>query len=256
MRLPGVAPESPQNSAARARNDYHARAPPGLRTQCFPGWLPRLSTRHDLVLPFTNMSGDPQTTSGWLTEDIITDCLLAAAVFGAFTLGVVRYRGSALDMKQVARDLDVRFIVEGMCGAWATGPINAQLIEAESGSHVGRKVRSWLDEIFAVQDRVVQTIVSTLVGRVQASDAERARRKPPASLAAYECVLQGNALAWDEPEAAEATKLFEKAAKSILAMIARCWRARYGRWKDDPGDSTTLLDEAHTRPAGRRTGRR
>ena len=48
----------------------------------------------------------------------------------------------------------------------------------------------------------MRTIVSTLVGRVQASDAERARRKPPASLAAYECVLQGNALPWDDPEGA------------------------------------------------------
>ncbi len=58
--------------------------------------------------------------------------------------------------------------------------INAQLIDAESGSHVwAERFDHGLDEIFAVQDRVVQTIVSTLVGRVQASDAERARRKPP-----------------------------------------------------------------------------
>ena len=56
-----------------------------------------------------------------------------------------------------------------------------------------------LDEIFAVQDRVVQTIVSTLVGRVQISDTNRARRTPPTILAAYECVLKGNALSWDDP---------------------------------------------------------
>jgi tetratricopeptide (TPR) repeat protein len=128
--------------------------------------------------------------------------------------------------------------------------INAQLIDAETGSHVwAERFDHGLDEIFAVQDRVVQTIVSTLVGRVQASDAERSRRKPPASLAAYECVLQGNALAWDEPEgAAEATRLFEKAieidpgyaiAHALLAAL------RYARWKDDPGDSDTLLDEAY-----------
>ena len=59
---------------------------------------------------------------------------------------------------------------------------------------------------------VVQRIVSTLVGRVRAADAERARRKPPASLAAYECMLHGNALPWSDPAgAAAATRLFDQA---------------------------------------------
>jgi TolB-like protein len=206
------------------------------------------------VLPFTNMSGDPGQDyfSDGLTEDIITELSRWRRLFSVRSRSAsFRYRGSALDMKQVARDLDVRFIVEGSVRRVGDRiRINAQLIEAESGSHVwAERFDHGLDEIFAVQDRVVQTIVSTLVGRVQASDAERARRKPPASLAAYECVLQGNALAWDEPQgAAEATKLFEKAieidpgyaiAHALLAAL------RYARWKDDPTDSTTLLDEAY-----------
>ena len=58
----------------------------------------------------------------------------------------------------------------------------------------------------------MRTIVGTLVGRLQASDIERTRHKPPANLAAYECVLKGNALTWDDPEGgAEATRLFEQA---------------------------------------------
>jgi tetratricopeptide (TPR) repeat protein len=95
----------------------------------------------------------------------------------------------------------------------------------------------------------VQTIVSTLVGRVQASDAERSRRKPPANLAAYECVLQGNAISWDDAAgAAEATRLFEKAievdpgyaiAHALLAAL------RYARWRDESGDSDELLNEAY-----------
>ncbi len=206
------------------------------------------------VLPFTNMSGDPGQDyfSDGLTEDIITELSRWRRLFSVRSRSAsFRYRGSALDMKQVARDLDVRFIVEGSVRRVGDRiRINAQLIEAESGSHVwAERFDHGLDEIFAVQDRVVQTIVSTLVGRVQASDAERARRKPPSSLAAYECVLQGNALPWDEPEgAAEATRLFEKAveidpgyaiAHALLAAL------RFGRWKDDPGDSSTLLDEAY-----------
>jgi tetratricopeptide (TPR) repeat protein len=84
---------------------------------------------------------------------------------------------------------------------------------------------------------------------VQACDTERARRKPPTSLAAYECVLKGNALNWSEPsQAAEAARLFEQAialdpgyglAHALLAAM------RYGQWHDDPIDADTALHEAH-----------
>jgi TolB-like protein len=206
------------------------------------------------VLPFTNMSGDAGQDyfSDGLTEDIITELSRWRRLFSVRSRSAsFRYRGSALDMKQVARELDVRYIVEGSVRRVGERiRINAQLIDSETGSHVwAERFDHGLDEIFAVQDRVVQTIVSTLVGRVQASDAERARRKPPSSLAAYECVLQGNALAWDEPEGeAQATRLFEQAveidpgyaiAHALLAAL------RFHRWVDDPGDSPTLLDEAY-----------
>ena len=105
-------------------------------------------------------------------------------------------------------------------------------------------------DVFKVQDEVVQTIVSTLVGRVQAADAQRARRKPPASLAAYECVLQGNALPWDDAKgAAEATRLFETAiaidpgygfAHALLAVM------RYREWCNDlAGSDDAALDESY-----------
>jgi TolB-like protein/tetratricopeptide (TPR) repeat protein len=206
------------------------------------------------VLPFTNMSGDPGQDyfSDGLTEDIITELSRWRRLFSVRSRSAsFRYRGSAVDMKQVARELDVRFIVEGSVRRQGDRiRINAQLIDAESGSHVwAERFDHGLDEIFAVQDRVVQTIVSTLVGRVQASDVERARRKPPSSLAAYECVLKGNALPWDEPAGAqEATRLFEQAieldpgyaiAHALLAALC------YARWKDDPGNSSDKLDEAY-----------
>ena len=206
------------------------------------------------VLPFVNMSGDPSQEffSDGLTEDIITELsrwrrLLTVRSRSASS----RYRGVAVDMKQVARELNVRYIVEGSVRRMGDRlRITAQLIDAETGSHVwAEKFDRAQEEIFAVQDRVVQTIVSTLVGRVQATAAERARRKPPSSLAAYECVVQGNALAWDDPvEAVEATRLFEQAvrldpgyaiAHSLLAALC------YARWKDEPGNSSARLDEAY-----------
>ena len=100
----------------------------------------------------------------------------------------------------------------------------------------------------AREDEVVRTIVSTLVGRVQAADVERSRRKPPASLAAYECVLQGNALTWSDPAgAAAATRLFERAieldpdygfAHALLAVM------RYREWYYDLHSPDTVLDES------------
>jgi TolB-like protein len=206
------------------------------------------------VLPFVNMSGDPSQEffSDGLTEDIITELsrwrrLLTVRSRSASS----RYRGVAVDMKQVARELNVRYIVEGSVRRMGDRlRITAQLIDADSGSHVwAEKFDRAQEEIFAVQDRVVQTIVSTLVGRVQATAAERARRKPPSSLAAYECVVQGNALAWDDPvEAVEATQLFERAivldpgyaiAHALLAALC------YARWKNEPGNSSARLEEAY-----------
>jgi tetratricopeptide (TPR) repeat protein len=113
----------------------------------------------------------------------------------------------------------------------------------------GEKFDRELSEIFDVQDQVVQIIVGTLVGRVQAMDAERLRRKPPSSLAAYECVQRGNALPWDDPEAAaEATRLFEQAIELDpgYAMAYALLGTMYiGRYRNDPADATAALDEAY-----------
>ncbi len=87
------------------------------------------------------------------------------------------------------------------------------MIDAISGSHIwAERYDRELKEIFAVQDELVGTIVGTLVGRVKAIGAEQARRRPPTSLAAYECVLRGHALPWGDPDSdAEAKRLYEKA---------------------------------------------
>ena len=205
------------------------------------------------VLPFTNMSGDPQQDyfSDGLTEDIITELSRWRRLLSVRSRSAsFRYRGAAVDMQQVARELDVRFIVEGSVRRVGERiRISVQLINAETGSHVwAERFDRGADEIFAVQDRVVQTIVSTLAGRVEVSDAERARRKPPANLAAYECVLKGNALSWnDKASAEEARQLFERAveidpgyaiAHALLAVMC-C-----GQWRNGTEHSDAKLDEA------------
>jgi len=205
------------------------------------------------VLPFANMSGDPEQEhfSDGITEDIITELSRWRLLAVRSRSASFRYRGVAVDMKQVARELNVRFIVEGSVRRMGERiRISAQLIDTETGSHIwGEKFDREMAGVFAVQDQVVQTIVSTLVGRVQGCDVERARRKPPASLAAYECVLKANALPWDDPNGrAEATRLVEKAieidpaygfAHALLAILC-C-----GRWYGDPGNSDAALQQAY-----------
>jgi len=205
------------------------------------------------VLPFANLSGDPgqEYFSDGITEDIITELSRWRLLAVRSRSASFRYRGVAADMKQVARELNVRFVVEGSVRRMGERiRTSVQLIDAETGSHIwGEKFDRGLDEIFGVQDRVVQKIVSTLVGRVQVSYAERARRKPPTSLAAYECVLKANSLSWDDPEgAADAIRLVEKAIEldpgygSAHALLASL---RQAQWTEDPSDSDAALEEAY-----------
>lgn len=207
-----------------------------------------------VVMPFLNLSGDPaqEYFSDGITEDIITELSRWRLLAVRSRSASFRHRGIAVDTKQVARELNVRYIVEGSVRRLGKRVrINVQLVDAETGNDIWvEKFDHGSDEIFAIQDRVVQTIVSTLVGRVEVSAAERARRKPPTSLAAYECVLRGNALSWDDPlGVAEATRLFEKAieldpgyayAHALLAtMFFRQW------WYDGPRSAESVLEKAY-----------
>ena len=205
------------------------------------------------VLPFANMSGDPaqEVFSDGFTEDVITELSRWRMLAVRSRAASFRYRGPAVDIRQVARELQVRFVVEGSVRRIGERiRISAQVIDAGTGNHVwAEKFDRDAADIAGVQDEVVRTIVGTLVGRLQAADIERARRKAPANLAAYECVLQGNALPWDDPEgAAEATRLFERAialdpgyglAHALLAAM------RYRAWYQDPDDADAGLQEAH-----------
>ncbi len=146
------------------------------------------------VLPFTNMSGDPEQEyfSDGITEDIITalsrfHSLLVIARNSSF-----QYRAAA-DVKKIARELGVQYVVEGSVRRTSNRiRVTAQLIEATTGNH------SWaerfdrdMQDLFTVQDEVAQAIAVTIEGRMAASGAQRSRRKPTDDLAAYDYFLQG-----------------------------------------------------------------
>jgi adenylate cyclase len=190
------------------------------------------------VLPFVNMGGDPEQDyfADGITEDIITELSRWRSLAVTSRNSTFRFKGKSVDMQRVGRELGVRFLVEGSVRKMGERVrVTAQLIDVETGSHVwGERYDRPMADLFAVQDEVVRTIVATMVGRVQANIADRARRMRPSSMAAYDYVLKGNALPWDDPASAvEAKRAFEKAIEidpgyglphSLLAvMLMRDW---------------------------------
>ncbi|MGH6881266.1 MAG: adenylate/guanylate cyclase domain-containing protein [Hypericibacter sp.] len=204
------------------------------------------------VLPFLNMSGDPEQEyfADGITEDIITDLSRWPSLAVTSRNSTFRFKGKPVDMSWLGRELGARFLVEGSVRRMGERiRITAQLIDAETGNHVwAERYDRAVADLFALQDEVVRTIVGTLVGRVQVNEAERARRKPPTSLAAYDLMLRGNALSWDDPtEAAEAKRAFERAIEidpgyglphSLLAAVFN------HEWANDLSASRELMDRA------------
>ena len=150
------------------------------------------------VLPFSNMSGDPSQEffSDGFTEDIITGLSSFHDLFVIARNSSFKFKGQDVDIRQIATDLGVRYVLEGSVRkAGEKLLINAQLIDAGSGSHLWAK-RYDVDakELLAVQDEVTQEIVSTLVSKVRSTDTVRAKRKRESDLTAYEYLLQARDL--------------------------------------------------------------
>jgi TolB-like protein/class 3 adenylate cyclase/tetratricopeptide (TPR) repeat protein len=206
------------------------------------------------VLPFTNMSGDPEQTyfSDGITEDIITELSRFRALSVMARNSSFRFRGEDVDVVRVGRELNVQYVLEGSVRKIGNKlRISAQLINTTTGSHVwaDRFDRSQ-DEIFTVQDQVVRMIVGTLAGRLQAAGIEEALRKPPASLAAYDCVLRADALPFGNPESrAEARRLSEKAIEldpTYGRAYAQLAISYYEEWQNDYSGSKAALDQAYS----------
>jgi adenylate cyclase len=149
------------------------------------------------VLPFVNIGGDPQQSyfSDGLTEDITTRLAKFADLFVIAHDSAFAYRNKHGDPRQVGRELGVRYLLEGSVRRDGERfRITAQLIDAASG--VQRWAESYdreLTGLFAVQDEVTQKIVVTLVAHITQSELDRARRKPPEALAAFDYYLRGSA---------------------------------------------------------------
>jgi TolB-like protein len=171
------------------------------------------------VLPFTNMSGDPEQEyfSDGLTEDIITELsrfrnLLVVARNSSFA-----FRGQAVDVKEIGRKLGAGYVVEGSVRrAGNRIRITAQLLESATGNHLwAERYDREMEDIFAVQDELVRAISGVIPGQLDRYAVENLRRKPPDNLTAYDSELRGRwALThWNEGLSV-ALEWFEKSAKA------------------------------------------
>ena len=172
------------------------------------------------VLPFENMSGDPEQEyfSDGLTEDIIT----ALSLWRSFPViarnSSFTYKGRSVRAQEVARDLGVRYLLEGSVRqAGKRIRVTAQLINAESGHHVwAEKFDRELADIFDLQDEITHRIAATLVPELEQAETTLTRAKRPGDLSAWDCYLRGVSHFYEDTcEAmAEAVAMFSAAVKA------------------------------------------
>jgi adenylate cyclase len=146
------------------------------------------------VLPFQNMSGDPEQEyfADGMVEDIITGLSRIKWLFVIARNSSFVYKGKAVDIRQVGRELGVRYVLEG--GVRKSGNrlrITGQLIEADTGAHLwADRFDGALEDVFELQDQITERVVGIVEPSLQRSEIERSRQKHPDSLGAYDLYLR------------------------------------------------------------------
>ncbi|HEY1382062.1 MAG TPA: winged helix-turn-helix domain-containing protein [Dongiaceae bacterium] len=206
------------------------------------------------VLPFANISGDPEQDylADGLTEDIITDLARFRELRVVARDSCFRFRSAETDLQRIGRELAADYVVTGSIRRrGAKLRLSARLIAADSGNELwAERFDRGAEDVFAMADELVRTIVGTLVGRVRQVGSALAKRKGPANLAAYEYVLRGQsaqALIGDPQQEAAARSFFEQALKADpdyprahagFAVVLLC------EWFRTPDGAQAILDLA------------
>ena len=169
------------------------------------------------VLPFENMSGDPEQDyfADGMVEDVITALSRMRWLFVIARNSTFTYKGRAVDVKQVGRELGVRYVLEGSVRKSASRVrVSGQLIDASTGAHLwADRFESALDDIFDLQDQVTASVLCAIAPKLEQAEIARATRKPTESLNAYDCFLRGMASfhRWMREDVNEALRLFYRA---------------------------------------------
>jgi TolB-like protein len=198
------------------------------------------------VLPFANMSGDPEQE--YFADGVVEDITTALSRFpGLFVIArnsSFTYKGRASDVRQIGAELGVRYVLEGSVRKHAKRVrITGQLINATSGVHLwADRFEGELEDIFELQDRVTTGVVGAIAPKIEQAEIERAKLKNPESLRAYDYYLRGRASFHQYTEAgvADALDLFRVAIRSDPAfaaaygMAAMCYALRkINGWSED-----------------------
>jgi adenylate cyclase len=207
------------------------------------------------VLPFSNMSGDPEQDyfADGITEDIITALSRVRWLFVIARNSTFSYKGTSPDVRQVSRDLGVLYVLEGSVRKGGNRiRITAQLIEATTGRHVwADRYDRDLGDVFALQDELTETLIAAIEPELSSAERERAIRKPPETLDAWSWFQRGlwHHYRFTKEDNAEAQVLFRKAIaldpnfSRALAALAHAlyWDTLFG-FTDTPQE--TLAEAA------------
>jgi TolB-like protein len=203
------------------------------------------------ILPFNNMSGDPEQEyfADGMVEEITTALSRTRWLFVIARNSSFTYKGRAVDVKQVGREMGVRYVLEGgVRKSVDRVRITAQLIDASTGAHLwADRFDGSLEDIFELQDQVTASVVGAIAPRLEQAEVERAKHKPTESLDAYDYFLRGIAClhSWTKESNDEALRLFNKAIEldsdfaSAYGMASWCYVRRKGsRWIIDRAQET------------------
>jgi adenylate cyclase len=187
------------------------------------------------VLPLTNLSGDKEQEyfSDGITEDIITELSRFSELFVIARNSSFTYKGKSVDVRQVGRELGVRYILEGSVRrSGERVRITGQLVDATTGVHRwAERYDQQIEDVFAIQDEVARTIVGLLIAHVRHAEIERSLLKPPTIWQAYDFYIRANAAhnsfisTWRLGDLDEARRLLE-ISLSIDPNYARAYVLR------------------------------
>ena len=150
------------------------------------------------VLPFANMSGDPEQEyfADGMVEEIITALSRIRWLFVIACNGTFTYKGQAIDVKRVGRELGVRYVLEGSVRkGGGRVRITAQLIEAETGAHLwADRFDGSLEDVFELQEQVAISVAGVIEPALQAAETARSANRPTSDLTAYDLYLRAYAM--------------------------------------------------------------
>jgi TolB-like protein len=204
------------------------------------------------VLPFQSMSADPEQEyfADGVVEEIITALSRFSGLFVIARNSTFTYKGRAVDVKQVGRELGVRYVLEGSVRrAHERVRITAQLVDAATGVHLwAHRFEGELADIFGVQDQMTASVVGAIAPKLEQAEIERVKRKSTESLEAYDYYLRGKASfhQWRRETNDEALRSFYRAIDidpdfaAPHGMAALCYAQRkMNGWMIDPQQEVT-----------------